>query len=217
MTDGAHMRYESPELTWTVSLEWLTAALRAVAEGDTPVAAVRHPLGFLCLPIQREGPVGLCVHVWTGEVAQAEPTTSHVHCHSWDLHSQVLYGRVRNTVISADDAADEPTHRVYEVHSADGVDELRATSQVVRCTEGAVEVRVAGDVYTLPAGVFHMTTVEGADGTATAVLGETLVDGTDRSLGPVAGRTHHVRRQYCDAAETARAARIVVERLVQHA
>ncbi len=208
------------ELATTVDLGWLTAELRAVASGSSmAISALRHPLGFICLPIERDGPAGLCVHLWTDRMAHAEPTTSGVHCHSWDLRSRVLYGSVRNTVMHAVETEENPTHRIFEVHSADGRDELRATPQVVRCSEGPTETRVAGDVYTLPAGVFHTTEVAPGEETATVVFGQTLDEETDRSLGPVGGQTHWIHRRYCDAAETALAARIVVGRLetTQHA
>lgn len=216
MTDGALMQQDTTSVvTPAFSRDWLVAALRGVARGEGEgVTAVRHPLGFICLPIQRHGPLGLCVHVWTSRLAQATPTTSTVHCHSWALHSQVLYGSVRNTVMSTEESA-SPTHRVYEVHSSGGRDELRATPQVVRCTERSTEVRTAGDVYTLAAGVFHTTDVASDEETATAVFAQTLDDGTDLSLGPVEGQTHTVQRRYCDAAETELAARIVVDRLVE--
>jgi hypothetical protein len=216
VTDGALMQQETTSVvTPAFSLTWLVAALRGVASGEGGgVTAIRHPLGFICLPIQRTGPLGLCVHVWTSRLAQARPTTSAIHCHSWALQSKVLYGSVRNTVMATEESTD-PTHRVYEVHSSGGRDELRATSRVVRCTEQRTEVRKAGDVYTLAAGVFHTTDVASGEETATVVFGQTLDDGTDLSLGPVQGQTHTVQRRYCGAAETELAARIVVDRLVE--
>ncbi|MCQ0004164.1 hypothetical protein [Actinomadura madurae] len=39
----------------------------AAAEGS-PAPAVRHPLGFLCLPVERSGDLGVCLHIWTPEV-----------------------------------------------------------------------------------------------------------------------------------------------------
>jgi hypothetical protein len=204
----------SSEPAATVSLDWLTGELRAVASGSaTRVTALRHPLGFICLPIQRDGVYGLCVHLWTDRLARAAPTTSGVHCHSWDLHSRVLYGSVRNTVMHAVETGENPTHRVFEVHSAGGRDELRATPRMVRCTEGAAETSTAGDVYTLSAGVFHTTEVAPGEETATVVFGQTLEEETDRSLGPVGGQTHWIQRRYCDAADTSLAARIVVTKL----
>ena len=71
------------------------------------------------------------------------------------------------------------------------MDELRATSRVVRCTALRTEVRRAGDVYTLAAGVFHTTDVASGEETATVVFGQTLDDGTDLSLGPVEGADPH--------------------------
>nr|WP_240449335.1 hypothetical protein [Streptomyces harenosi] len=38
--------------------------LRLIASGHSPLRAVRHPLGFICLPVLRDGPHGVCVHVF---------------------------------------------------------------------------------------------------------------------------------------------------------
>ncbi|NUS05534.1 MAG: hypothetical protein HOV97_23605, partial [Nonomuraea sp.] len=56
-----------------------------VLAGDEPPAAVRHPLGFVCLPLERDGGEGVCLHLWSDSLQHAESTTSQIHCHSWDL------------------------------------------------------------------------------------------------------------------------------------
>ncbi|NVI87072.1 hypothetical protein [Actinomadura sp. BRA 177] len=82
----------------------LDGVLEGLAAGAPPVRAVRHPLGFLCLPVERSGDLGVCLHIWTPEVRPAPSTTSPVHCHSWDLLSFVLYGTVRNVRMDVDEA-----------------------------------------------------------------------------------------------------------------
>ncbi|MDT3397664.1 hypothetical protein RKE29_13555 [Streptomyces sp. B1866] len=79
------------------------AMLAAVAAGRSPVRAVRHPLGFFCLPVLRDGHGrGACVHVFGSRAAAV--TTSGLHCHSWELTSCVLYGQVGNVRLEVRDA-----------------------------------------------------------------------------------------------------------------
>jgi hypothetical protein len=172
---------------------------------------VRHPLGFVCLPLERTGEAGVCVHVWSDSFARPSLTTSMMHSHSWDLISYVLYGSVRNEVIDVTDAPDDAAYRVLEVRSSGGIDELRETPRLVRCKVRAAELSHSGDIYSLAAGVFHATVVHGE--AATVALGRTRRGAMDLSLGAIDSKTHRVQRQRCDRDETARAARAVTERL----
>ncbi|MFC7643366.1 hypothetical protein ACFQX6_22935 [Streptosporangium lutulentum] len=114
---------------------WAGQVLRAIGSGDSPITAVRHPLGFLCLPLERTEEYGVCVHVWSGALPHASSTTSQIHCHSWDLLSHVLYGRVENvrTDVSDSDTTSAATHRIFEVVSEPDGDHIRPTSRTVRC------------------------------------------------------------------------------------
>ncbi|MEN3309245.1 MAG: hypothetical protein V7603_5447 [Micromonosporaceae bacterium] len=193
---------------------WVRDVLTQLATTDGPdIAAVRHPLGFICLPVRRSGDEGVCVHLWSSWLPMAESTTSATHAHSWDLQSFVLFGQVHNELIEVTDEPAEPTHRVYEVHSLGDVDEIRATGRTVRHATRAVDVHRAGDAYTLRAGRFHRSVVPPGEETATVALGRTRSGEHDLSLGPVGGRTHRVARQRCGPAETVRAARAVTERI----
>ena len=90
---------------------WARGVLMAIGSGDSPVTAVRHPLGFLCLPLERTEEHGVCVHVWSGALPHAASTTSQIHSHSWDLTSFVLYGQVgeqRYITVVDDDAGGPP-------------------------------------------------------------------------------------------------------------
>ncbi|MGI8336180.1 hypothetical protein ACRYCC_40080 [Actinomadura scrupuli] len=201
---------------------WAMKVLEDVAAGRRPVEAVRHPLGFVCLPVERHGHLGVCLHLWSPLLAHAAPTTSQVHCHSWELVSFVLYGRLSNIVAGIGEGA---THRVFEVVSHGDLDEIRATGRTVRYVPGAVQTHRTGAVYTLPAGVFHSTVVEAGHETATVALGRTATAGhtgqgrpavpvgADLSLGALTTPTHRVDRRRCDAAETVHAARLSAKRL----
>jgi hypothetical protein len=201
---------------------WALEVLEDIAAGRRPVEAVRHPLGFVCLPVERRGHLGVCLHLWSPLLALTAPTTSQVHCHSWELVSFVLYGRLSNILAGIGEGA---THRVFEVVSRGDLDEIKATERTVRYTPGAVQTHRAGDAYTLPAGVFHSTVIEAGHETATVALGRTATarygDGgrpavpvsADLSLGALATPTHRVDRRRCDPAETVHAARLSAKRL----
>ncbi len=190
---------------------WAFEALDDIAEGRTSVAAKRHPLGFVCIPVRRAGGRGVCVHVWSDSLPGASPTTSMVHAHSWNLTSYVLYGSLGNQVIDVTDTVERAMCRVFEVRSNGDVDEMRETPRLVRYEVAATDLNHEGDVYSLPAGAFHATVVRGE--AATVALGFPRPGTLDLSLGGIDTRTHRIPRQRCDRDETAAAARVVLRRL----
>lgn len=195
---------------------WAGGVLDDVAAGRSPVPAMRHPLGFVCLPVERSGELGVCLHIWTPEVHPAPSTTSAVHCHSWELVSFVLYGTVRNVRMDVEENpghAGEPVGQVFEVFSQGEVDELRATGRAVRYSPGPSSTHRTGDSYTLPAGVFHTTLIEDGADAATVALGRRTPGGGDLSLGPLDTPTHHVRRSRSDHADMVAALRRSVRRI----
>jgi len=196
--------------------EWVPrralALLRDIASGRRELTAVRHPLGFLCLPVQRRGEHGVCVHIWMPELLP-EVRTSQMHSHSWDLTSYVLHGTLHDQHIRVIDTPDSATHRVFEVRSHGDVDELRATDRIVSCSTQAARAHGGGRVYLLPAGEFHATEVTDGELTATVVLGRTRPPAVDLSLGPLGTGSHTLTRSHCDRGETARAALLLAEQL----
>lgn len=192
---------------------WVLDVLAGIADSRRRLDAVRHPLGFVCLPVERSGDDGICVHLWSPDVATAEPTTSTVHSHSWDLLSYVLFGQVSNEIVKVADDASDPAYRVYEVVSHGEVDEIRSTPRLVRRSDGDVRVAGAGEAYTLPAGHFHETVTPPGQQAATVALGRVRRGLRDLSLGAVDGHTHRVRRQRCDPGTTVRTARTIADRV----
>jgi hypothetical protein len=186
--------------------------LRDIASGRRDLTAVRHPLGFLCFPVERAKEYGVCVHLWEPEVRRVLATPQ-VHAHSWDLMSYVLYGTLGNQCFRVADAPGSTTHRVFEVRSRGDVDELHATRRLVSYQPEADDVYRAGSVYFLPAGQFHATVLPGGQDVATVVLGRSRPQAANLTLGPVHARSHTLTRSRCDVLETARAALIIVDRL----
>ncbi|MEV7780015.1 hypothetical protein [Kitasatospora sp. NPDC088351] len=201
-------------------LEGLVRGILAdVASGALALRAVAHPLGFYCLPVLREGAHGVCVHVF-GRAPQdprraADP--QQIHCHSWELTSSVLYGRVGNLRIGVFDEPRRPTHRAFEVHSAAGTDEIRPTPRLVRWEPGEERTSARGETYTLPAGDFHATLLPGGAPAATLLLGRSVPGPVDIVLGPVDGPAHRVVRRLCSVAQTVRIAGETARRISEHA
>ncbi|WP_106398570.1 hypothetical protein [Actinocorallia populi] len=190
---------------------WAARTLSRVASGSLDVAGVLHPLGFLCLPVERSGRTGVCLHLWSPELPPPASTTSAWHCHSWSLLSLLLYGRLGNELGELGEPEEGTGMRVFEVLSRDGVDELRATPRTVRVSPVDGGTYTRGDVYTLPAGVFHRTVVAGE--AATVALGAEHPGLRDLSLGPLGLGGHRVRRRRQGAGRTARLARRAAELL----
>ncbi|GAB2817567.1 hypothetical protein GCM10022221_14270 [Actinocorallia aurea] len=186
---------------------WAHGVLTDASEGG--IDGVLHPLGFLCLPVERTSGTGVCVHLWSPELPPAPSTTSLWHCHSWDLLSLLLYGTLRNTLAGL---ADGPDLRVFRVVSAAGGDTLEATARTVRAEPSDGGTFTRGDVYRLPAGAFHRTEVAGE--AATVALGADRPGGHDLTLGAPDLRSHRVRRRRGDPRQTARLARRAAELLL---
>ncbi len=197
--------------------QWAVDVLGAVASGRRPIRAVKHPLGFLCLPVHRQGDEGVCIHVW-GPRWHTSLTTLPTHCHSWELLSCVLTGELHNEIIRVVDDTHEPTHRVFEVHSSANGDELRATGRLVRYETAAVDIYGSGDCYQLPAGVFHQTVVPDRDElVVTVALGLANPEAVDRSLAALDVADHQVHRETCGVEETMAAAAEAGRAIANHA
>ncbi|MFF2660357.1 hypothetical protein ACFVUH_23745 [Kitasatospora sp. NPDC058032] len=194
-------------------LDTLVGGLLAqVVSGARVLRAVAHPLGFYCLPVVRDGALGVCVHVFDPATAAGQ---REIHCHSWELKSSVLYGRIGNLRIGVYDEPARPTHRAYAVHSdaAAGVDEVRPTARLVRWEPLAEQTSGRGETYTLRAGEFHATVLPDGTPTATVVLGRTVPGPVDVVLGPVDGGPRRMVRRLCDAERTARIAEEAARRI----
>jgi hypothetical protein len=191
--------------------DWAELMLDDVATGRLPVAAVRHPLGFLCFPLYRDGDDGICVHVWSADI-RVELTTSSMHCHSWHMLSYVLYGTLRNDTVRLVDDPRAAQYRVFRVQSRADVDEIRATPRLVRCESRSTEQYGAGQTYELAAGDFHQSVLlEGP--AATLVLGRRQLGAGDFALAVVDTATHVVRRKREGGEVSRDVARMAAERL----
>lgn len=194
-------------------LRWSIAALHDIMSGERQISAIRHPLGFLCFPVRRSGQDGICLHLWSDRVSATVSTTSEIHSHSWNLVSHVLSGRIRNELPLITDTRDAPTHRIFEVISRAGVDEILPTSRTVRHGPGPASEHTVGDTYRLPAGIFHRTLVPADAPALTFVQGNGLRGTRDLSLGPLGAASHRVTRIRCTPAETVRLAGMATDLL----
>jgi hypothetical protein len=200
---SAKLMDEAAQLTLT---KRALRVLEGIAAGENEMTAVRHPLGFVCFPIVRQGDNGVCVHVWSPQLfVPVRSTMSPMHSHSWDLVSVVLFGELRNDLVAVLDG--EPTHRVFEIHNRGDVDEVRGTSRLVGCRTETTELNHAGETYEVRVGQFHATFAREA---ATVAVGKGQPGAIDLSLGRIDDHTHFVRRERCNRSDTVSAARMVV-------
>lgn len=213
-----HRRADSAERAAVTG--WALGALRQVADGAGRVRAVAHPLGFTCLPMERSGRYGVCVHLWGPGSARRAPPVSAVHAHCWDLTSYALFGTLENRFMLVTGTSGTPDddergcHRLLEVRSEGDVDELVPTGRLVRCVPGQSQAIRAGDVYSLPAGHFHATLLPPGETAATVALGRMVPGAADFSLGPPGAAGRRTRRTRCDEEQTAATARAVLDRLL---
>jgi hypothetical protein len=147
------------------------AFLSAVVSGERPLRAVRHPLGFVCLPVLRDdSPAGICVHIWSDGDPGDRLATSNVHCHSWHLLSYVLSGTVHNQTYDLADNIDGAS-QVFVVKSVGGTDDIIATDRRVDVKATGLRSFHTGEYYEMPAGQFHASPRRGSGPAISVVLG----------------------------------------------
>jgi hypothetical protein len=192
---------------------WAAAVLCEVVAGRGDVTAVRHPIGFICLPLERTVEHGVCVHLWIDRLVRARATTSTTHSHSWDLISFVLCGMLCNELIEVTDGPLGARWRVFEVGSGPDGDEIRRTARLVHTRTRAASCTAA--VTCTPCRPACST---GRWRTARQRLSRSATgnpDATGLTLGDVDIATHRVRRHLCDRDETMHVASTVAERLAE--
>jgi hypothetical protein len=182
------VRKKSPDDVW----DEIAVVLEGLADGRDELDAVRHPLGFLCLPIVRDdSPEGVCLHYWSGAGGTPDLTTSPYHCHRWQLLSHVLAGSVGNLRV---DLTPGGRYRLFEVISKGRNDELRPTDRLTDIRYAEPEFHRAGETYELAAGAFHASVMSGGEVAVTLVLGRMVPGVADISLGAVDKGEHPVVR-----------------------
>ncbi len=182
-----------------------------VAKGARPMQATRHPLGFACLPLYRNGTDGVCVHIRPAGTKQTL-TTSEVHCHSWDLLSYVLFGGVFNQCFHIVDTEDGPW-RVFRVRSSGDTDHITPTDRLVDLKSGEPTLYGGGEFYELPAGAFHASSQLPDSSATTVVLGRYHPEIADLTLGRPAITAHPMWRRRYTEEETAALAQQLIMRL----
>jgi hypothetical protein len=179
---------KAPEEVWDL----VTDVLDDVLEGRTTLEAVRHPLGFICLPIVRDDtPEGVCLHYWSDQGRSHERTTSKYHCHSWSLLSHVLAGSIGNQRL---DLFPGDKYRLFHAVSNGPVDSLIPTGSLVDVSCAEPEFYFAGESYELAAGEFHASVAGAAPVSVTLVLGRMIPGAADITLGEVDTGEHRVTR-----------------------
>ena len=185
--------------------------LADIVDGRSALRAVRHPLGFACLPVLRDGDEGICVHVWESGRGPASLTTEPYHCHSWDLLSHILYGTVGNQPVEVTDGT---TYVAFEARSTAQGDRLVDTGRLVDARELPCEWWAEGETYALAAGHFHQSVIGDGSAAASVVLGKHLADGVNITLGHPGQETREdTKRVRCSIEETRRLAELVRGRI----
>lgn len=182
---------------------WAMSTLGSIGSGEFETAAVRHPLGFLCLPIYRGSPLGLCVHLWPAAAGGENDRCTPTHAHSWALTGLVLFGEICNELVQVTDSH-VPTHRIFCVSSYGGVDVVTTTSRLVREVILLREHLSAGRTYTLRPGSFHRTAFPRRGVAATLVFGEHHPSARDYMLGDLDQGQRRIERRSCGGRELRR-------------
>lgn len=119
-----------------------------------------HPLGFLRLPLtdlNRLMP-GFYLHVWPAWPGKRQDVDSEVHCHVFDLESEILVGALTNKEfeVQADPTGE---YEVLEAQYDGALSHRLPTQRRVHCAERSSLTYVAGDRYWMARGTYHLTLV----------------------------------------------------------
>lgn len=190
------------------------SVLREIARGRS-CDAFAHPLGFIYLPLLRMPDATLRLHIWPNGrrvVPTGAGEVSPMHDHTWDMISHVIWGELRNVIVSVVEDADAPTHRVFEIHGDGAVDDIRPTDTVVRIVgEGEDKVSV-GQTYRMGSDLIHRTE-PGPGVVATLVAARRTSKRVERALGPLELHGYRSERQICPPRRVVAAAEAVLEAL----
>jgi hypothetical protein len=187
--------------------------LELCLKDDPSCAAIKHPLGFLRVPIIRTPSTGLYVHIWTQLIDLPRPSTSAIHAHNWHLLSRVIAGTVTNQVFNAQESDNGDYHLFEILHHSETVDELCSTGRLFRCINYSEDHYLAGDYYRLAANTFHTSTVTLLADTVTLVLSTDRTSAIEYALDKSVRGTHLVHRKPCTRQELYAAVPILIERL----
>lgn len=174
---------------------WARVMLAEIRSGFRIPAAIRHPLGFICVKLYRSTKWGLCMHIWDSPLTPPNLITTSIHAHSWDLFSQVVCGWLENIEVCVVDGSPLPTHRVLKITSTSDADLVHATQRLVCWTRNESTHVEAGRNYTLTAGTFHVSRPSTAGLTATLLLAENRGSAPELALGRLDCCDHIVVRQ----------------------
>ncbi|MQA96426.1 MAG: hypothetical protein GEV11_17910 [Streptosporangiales bacterium] len=193
----------------SAALSRAVTVLERLGDGRYRPSALRHPLGFIYVPLWRGDGAVLRLHLWPAGPRPA-PTTSPYHDHTWDLTSLVLYGRIENHLVEIDEAGPDAAYRMFEIHGAGAQDDIRDTGRLIRHRIRQIQRVGAGETYTMPAGLFHATYVPDGRQAATLVLAERRLRAPEHTIGDVVTVSHSVTRRSCPGEDVAACAAAIL-------
>ncbi|GLX47440.1 hypothetical protein Shyhy01_03900 [Streptomyces hygroscopicus subsp. hygroscopicus] len=182
--------------------------LRDIARGRLTPRGLRHPLGFLYVPLDRRPDSVLRLHLWPRRPWWSTLTTSPYHMHAWRLVSYVHRGAVRNTTVEVRAAADgDAEYRVFDIDGEGERDLLVPSEETVAVSSRATSTVRAGGLYGLDVGTFHCTSLLEGTAAVTLALVDRVPGARERALGPCGLGRHSTLRATAPADELRRFAR----------
>jgi hypothetical protein len=189
------------------------AVLRDLAAYRPPPGdAFAHPLGFIYLPLLRMRGATLRLHIWHADGATrglGPDEISPMHDHTWHMTSYVICGELRNVIVDVEPDAFAPTHRMFEIHGACDVDDIRPTDELVSVVDTHEEKVSMGQTYRMGSDLIHCTHPQSGV-VATLVAARRTSKRVERALGPVDLPGYRSKRQVCPPERVAEAARSVL-------
>lgn len=156
--------------------------LECLASSIGEIAVYRHPLGFLHFDLtsiaQIEGGGFARLHIWDRQLSPPDPA-GNVHDHTWQLHSLVLVGSLRDRTFQPFESAAGSMKAVQVIYGSTNefIDSGTFDLRLVRD-----QIFTKGDIYTIPSRMVHESEVL-SEPTVTFVVG--IPDSHAKSNGPL--------------------------------
>lgn len=149
---------------------------------------LRHPLGFLQMPLGEIEGRRIRIHFWRSDCYCPRYPYWPLHAHPYPLRSLVLCGAVHQIAYSIDTAPTVPTHRIYEVDYEANGSTRRPTDHLVNAIPTYSYVCSTGSYYDIPIAEYHQTMPHASPGITLVVTGRTG-ESPARVLGDVGNPT----------------------------
>lgn len=158
-----------------------------------------HPLGFIHLTLLETSNGTVRLHIWPPFNRRPKSPNWQIHSHIYNLNSLIICGKITNTFYETSDLGVDDLYREYKVIYGQGLSRLEGTSNMVNVNILRTDKHLMGDIYSIPSQIFHSSSTEISELSATIVATSKHIKSSPLVLGDsVVHRELIFERTACD-------------------